>query len=53
LREKSRNLFDLLLDQTDPWETLPDEHQALAIQILARLIAQTALQNPEMEKPYE
>ncbi|HJY87775.1 MAG TPA: hypothetical protein VKE24_13150 [Candidatus Acidoferrales bacterium] len=53
MREKSRNLFDLLLDETDPWETLPEEHQALAIQILARLIAQTVLQNLEREKLHE
>jgi hypothetical protein len=53
LREKNRNLFDLLLDETDAWETLPEEHQAPAIQILARLIAQAARQNQEREKNHE
>ena len=53
LPEKNRNLFDLLLDETDAWETLHEEHQALAIQILARLIAQAVLQNQEREKNYE
>jgi hypothetical protein len=53
LREKNRNLFDLLLDKTDAWETLPEEHQALAIQILARLIAQAARPNPQREENHD
>jgi hypothetical protein len=53
LREINRNLFDLLIDETDAWETLHQEHQAVAIQILARLIAQAARQNPEREKNHE
>ena len=53
LREKNRNLFDLLLDETDAWETLHEKHQVVAIQILARLIAQAALQNQEREKNHE
>ena len=47
LREKNRSLFDLLLDETDAWETLHEEHQALAIQILARLIVQAVLSGEE------
>ena len=43
MREKNRSLFDLLLDETYPWETLDEEHKNLAIQILARLIVQAAL----------
>jgi hypothetical protein len=50
LREKNLNLFDLVLDQTYPWETLHEEHKILAIQILARLIAQAAPRNQEREK---
>ncbi len=53
MREKNRNLFDLLLDETDAWETLHEKHQVVAIQILARLIAQAALQNQEREKNHE
>ena len=53
MREKNRNLFHLLLDETDAWETLHEEHQALAIQILARLIAQAVLQNQQREKNHE
>jgi hypothetical protein len=53
LREKNPNLFDLLRDETYPWQTLLQEHQTLAIRILARLIAQTALRNQEKEKNHE
>jgi hypothetical protein len=53
LREKNRNLFDLLLDETDAWETVQGNDQAVAIQILARLIARMAQPNPEREKNHE
>jgi hypothetical protein len=53
LQEKNRNLFNLLLNETDVWETLLEEHQALAIQILARIIAQAARQNQEKENKHE
>jgi hypothetical protein len=47
LRKRNRNLFDLLLDETYTWETLPEEHKDLAIQILARLMAQAVLGDQE------
>ena len=53
MREKNRSLFDLLLDETYPWETLDQEHQNLAIQILARLIVQAALGNQEKGESHE
>jgi hypothetical protein len=53
VREKNRSLFDLLLDETYPWETLNEEHKKLAVQILARLIAQAALGNEEKGKSHE
>ena len=53
MREKNRNLFDLLLDETYPWETLHEEHQNLAIQILARLIVQAAPGSQEERKNHE
>jgi hypothetical protein len=52
LQEKNLNLFDLLLDETYPWETLGDEHKIVAIEILARLIAKS-LPNPDEEKNHE
>ena len=53
LQEENPNLFDLLLDETYPWQTLNEEHQTLAVQILTRRIAQTALRNQEGEKNHE
>lgn len=53
MQEKNQNLFDLLLDETYPWQTLNEEHQTLAVQILARLIAQTARRHQEGEKNHE
>jgi hypothetical protein len=53
LRETNRNLFDLLIDDIDAWETLHEEHQAQAIQILARLIAQATRRIPEREENHE
>ena len=53
MQEKNRSLFDLLLDETCPWETLHEEHQNLAIHILARLIVQAALASEEKGKSHE
>jgi hypothetical protein len=52
LQEQNLNLFDLLLEETYPWETLHDEHKIVAIEILARLIAKS-LRNPDEEKNHE
>jgi hypothetical protein len=53
VQEKNRSLFDLLLDETHPWESLNEEHKNLAIQILARLIVHAVLGNEEKGKSYE
>jgi len=53
LRETHRSLFDLLLDETFPWETLNEEHKNLAVQILARLIAHAALGSDEKGESHE
>jgi hypothetical protein len=53
VQEKHRSLFDLLLDETSPWETLDEEHKNLAIQILSRLIVHAALGNEEKGESYE
>jgi hypothetical protein len=50
LRNRNQNLFDLLLDETYPWESLDEEHKDLAIQILARLMVQAVLGDPERRK---
>jgi hypothetical protein len=47
LREKNPNLFDPLLDESCPWEALRAEHQLLAIDVLARLIANATLPRDE------
>jgi len=53
VREKNRSLFDLLLDETCPWETLNEQHKNLAVQILARLIVQAVLDRQEKGKSHE
>jgi hypothetical protein len=50
LREPNRQLFDLLLDATYPWDTLHQKHKDLAIEMLARLIVQAALALDSKEK---
>jgi hypothetical protein len=50
VQEKNRSLFDLLLDETYLWETLPEEHKNLAVQILARLIVHAVLGSEEKGK---
>uniref|UniRef100_UPI000553C57E hypothetical protein n=1 Tax=Edaphobacter aggregans TaxID=570835 RepID=UPI000553C57E len=52
LRENHPCLFDLLLDKSCPWEALQAEQQLLAIDILARLIANATLPHVE-EKDHE
>jgi hypothetical protein len=53
LPEKNPSLFDLLLDESCPWEALHDEHKVLAIDILARLLANATLRNHDQEKNHE
>ena len=53
VQEKNRSLFDLLLDETYPWETLDEEHKSLAIQILARLIVEAARGSEEKGMSHE
>jgi hypothetical protein len=47
LRENHPSLFDLLLEESSPWEALEAEQQLLAIDILARLIANATLPHDE------
>ncbi len=52
MQKNHPSLFDLLLDEICPWEALQAEQQLLAIDILARLIANAALPHDE-EKDHE
>ena len=52
MQQRNPNLFDLLLHETYPWETLHAEHKRLAIEILGRLIANW-LRNQNEEKDHE
>jgi hypothetical protein len=53
LQKNNRNLFDLLLDETYPWETLHEEAKILAVDILARLIMNATLHNQDQEKNHD
>jgi len=53
LQKNKLNLFDLLLHETYPWETLHDQHKILAIEILARLIANASLPNHDGGNDHE
>jgi hypothetical protein len=47
LQKNHPSLFDPLLDESCPWEALQAEQQLLAIDILARLIANATLPHVE------
>jgi hypothetical protein len=47
VRENHPSLFDLLLEERCPWEALQAEQQLVAIDILARLIANATLPQDE------
>jgi hypothetical protein len=47
LRENHPSLFELLLDESCPWEAFETEQQLRAIDILARMIANTTLPHDE------
>jgi hypothetical protein len=51
--QRNLNLFDLLLKEIYVWETLENEDQTLAIEILARLIANAAVDSRDTEKRHE
>ena len=52
MQKNHPSLFDLLLDKSCPWEALQAEQQLLAIDILARMIANATLPHDE-EKDHE
>jgi hypothetical protein len=50
VQENQPSLFDLLLQESYPWEALEAEQQLQAIDILARLIANATIGNDEWDK---
>jgi hypothetical protein len=51
--QRNLNLFDLLLNEIYVWETLENDHKTLAIEILARLIANAAVNTQDQEQIHE
>ena len=47
MRENYPSLFDLLLDESFPWEAIEVEQKSLAVDILARLMANATLPQDE------
>jgi hypothetical protein len=47
VQQNQPSLFDLLLDESSPWEALATEQQLQVIDILARLIANASLDHSE------
>jgi hypothetical protein len=47
------NFFDIPIPEAQVWETLEDEQRAMAIEVLARLIAQAIDPNPKQERDHD
>lgn len=47
MQQNQPSLFDLLLDESSPWEALEAEQQLQAIDILARLITNASMAQDE------
>ena len=47
MQQDQPSLFDLLLEESGPWEPLEAEQQLQAIDILARLIANATMDHEE------
>lgn len=50
VQQDQPSLFDLLLDESGPWEALEAEQQLQTIDILARLIANATMDNDEEDE---
>ncbi len=50
VQQDQPSLFDLLLDESGPWEALEADQQLQAIDILARLIANATMDNHEEDE---
>jgi hypothetical protein len=47
------NFLDIPIPETQVWETLENEQRTMAIEVLARLIAQTTDPSPKQEKDHD
>ena len=47
------NFLDIPIPETQVWETLENEQRTVAIEVLARLIAQATDPSPKREKDHD
>ena len=48
--QRNLNFLDLSIPEAQAWETLENEQRAVAIEVLARLIAQATDPSPKQER---
>jgi hypothetical protein len=51
--QRNLNFAELPIPEAQVWETLENEQKAVAIEVLARLIAQTADPRPKQEEDHD
>jgi hypothetical protein len=51
--QRNLNFLDLLIPEAQVWETLKAEQRAVAIEVLARLIAQAIDPSPKQERDHD
>jgi hypothetical protein len=51
--QRNLNFLDLPIPEAQVWETLKNEQRAVAIEVLARLIAQATDPSPKQERDHD
>ena len=51
--QRNLNFLDLPIPEAQVWETLKNEQRAVAIEVLARLIAQAIDPSPKQERDHD
>jgi len=51
--QRNLNFLDLPIPEAQVWETLENEQRAVAIEVLARLIAQATDPSPKQERDHD
>jgi len=51
--QRNLNFLDLSIPEAQVWETLENEQRAVAIEVLARLIAQATNPSPKQERDHD